>query len=252
MKNCADVDAIMTAYVDGEVPAAEAQAVRAHLDGCPACRDRASAEQDVRERLRAAAPTLGEQAPAALWARCAAAARPAPAAAAPFWARPAFRWAPLTMAATLLLAAGVLFMAGERQSPGLGALAAQLAIDHERCFMVEPATAPDFDHREARVQLAGIVGSDIAVPFESSDFDVLEVRECGYEHGGVGHILCRWRGDPVSMFVVPDRTHGEQLLEIINHNALIWSDGGHTFVLVAEHGPVDVGRVARHVRQTVN
>ncbi|MCE2543588.1 MAG: hypothetical protein J4F30_09180, partial [Acidobacteria bacterium] len=135
---------------------------------------------------------------------------------------------------------------------GLGALAAQLAIDHERCFMVEPTTAPEFGHREARVQLAGIIGSDIALPFESSDFDVLEVRECAYEHGGVGHVLCRWRGDPVSMFVVPGRSHGEQLLEIINHDALVWSDGGHTYVLVAEHGPVDVGQVARHVRRTVN
>ena len=252
MTNCADVDAIMTTYVDGEVTAAEAQAVRAHLDGCPACRDRAAAEQAVRERLRAAAPALGERAPAALWARCATAARPGPAGVTPFWTQPALRWAPLGMAATVLLAAGVLFMAGQRQSPGLGALAAQLAIDHDRCFMVEPTTAPEFGHREARVQLAGIIGSDIAVPFESPDFDVLDVRKCAYERGAVGHVLCTWRGDQVSLFVVPDRSHREQLLEIINHDALVWSAGGHAYVLVAEHGPVDVGQVARHVRQTVN
>ena len=252
MNNCADVDAIMTAYVDGEVTAAETQAVRAHLDGCPACRDRASAEQAVRERLLAASPALVERAPAALWARCATAARPGPATVAQFPPQRTVRWAPLSMAATILLAAGALFMAGQRQSPGIGALVAQLAIDHDKCFLVEPAAAPEFGQQEARVQLAGIIGTEIALPFESPEFDVLDVRKCAYEQGGVGHVLCTWRGDPVSLFVVPDRSHREQLLEIINHDALVWSDGGHAYVLVAEHGPVDIGQVASHVRQTVN
>ncbi|MYI74888.1 MAG: transmembrane regulator PrtR, partial [Acidobacteria bacterium] len=62
--NCADVDAIMTAYVDAEAAPADAEAVRAHLEGCPDCRARAAAEQDMRARLQVAAPTLGERAPA--------------------------------------------------------------------------------------------------------------------------------------------------------------------------------------------
>ena len=252
MTNCADVDAIMTAYVDGEVTAADAQAVRAHLDGCPACRSRAAAEQAAREQLRAAAPALRERAPAALWARCAAAAQSGPDAVTPFPQMRAVPWAPLSMAATILLAAAALFMAGQRQGQGLGAVAAQLAIDHDKCFLVTPAGTPDFGRQEARVQLAGIVGSDIALPFESPDFDLVDVRECAYEHGGVGHVLCNWRGDPVSLFVVPDRSFGEQLLEIINHDAVVWSGAGHAYVLVAEQGPVDIGQVARHVRQTVN
>ena len=252
MNNCADVDAIMTAYVDGEVTAAETQAVRAHLDGCPACRDRASAEQAVRERLLAASPALVERAPAALWARCATAARPGPATVAQFPPQRTVRWAPLSMAATILLAAGALFMAGQRQSPGIGALVAQLAIDHDKCFLVEPAAAPEFGRQEARVQLAGIVGSDIALPFESPDFDLLDVRECAYEHGGAAHVLCNWSGDPVSLFVVPDRSYREQMLEIVNHDAIVWSAGSHAYVLVAERGPTDLEQVARHVRQTVN
>ena len=252
MNDCAGVDAIMTVYVDGEVTAAEAQAVRAHLEGCPACRDRAAAEQAVRERLRAAAPLLGEHAPAALWARCATAAHSGPVAAAPFLRQHTVRWVPLSLAATVLLAAGALFMAGQWQGQGHGALAAQLAIDHDRCFLVGPAGGPDFGRQEARVQLAGIVGSDIALPLESPDFDLLDVRECAYEYGGVGHVMCSWRGDPVSLFVVPDRSYRERILEIINHDAVVWSGGGHAYVLVAEHGPVDIGQVARHVRQTVH
>ena len=45
--NCADVDAIMTAYVDGEAAPADAAAVRAHLDGCPHCRARAAEERTI-------------------------------------------------------------------------------------------------------------------------------------------------------------------------------------------------------------
>lgn len=248
--NCADVDAIMTAYVDGEAAPAEAEAVREHLDGCPDCRARAAAEQDVRARLQAAAPTLGERAPAALWARCAAVAHGGPAVAAPPSWPAAVRWAPLSLAATVLLAVGALFVAG--QNPGVGALVAQLAIDHDKCFMADPAARPAFGRQEARVQLAGIVGSDVALPVESSDFDLLDVRECSYERGGIGHVLCHWRGYPVSLFVVPGGAQGEQLLEIINHDAVVWTAGGHTHVLVAERGPVDIEQVARHIRQAVD
>ena len=248
MKTCADVGAIMTAYVDGEAAPAEAEAVRAHLDDCADCRARAAAERDMRARLHAAAPALGERAPAALWARCAAAAGPA-AAAPPLWQRAGW-WVPASVAATLLVAAGAVFMAGG--DGRVGALAAQLAIDHERCFLVAPAEEPGFDHREARVQLAGIIGSDVALPVESSDFDVLEVRECAHEHGAMGHVLCHWRGHPVSLYVMPDRTHREQLLEIINHDALVWSAGDHGYVLVAERGPVDIAQVAHYVRQAAD
>lgn len=248
--NCTDVDAIMTAYVDGEAAASEAEAVRAHLDGCPECRALAAAEQEMRARLQAAAPALGERAPAALWARCAAAANPPPVVAAPaLWER-SLRWMPVAVAATLLVAAGAAFLdSGDRE---VGALAAQLAIDHDRCVLVAPAAGPGFGHREARVQLAGIVGSDIPLPAESAAFDVVDVRECAHELGNMGHVLCNWRGHPVSLYIVPDRMHDEQLLEIINHDALIWSGDDHGYVLVAERGPIDFDQVGNYVRQAVN
>ena len=49
MKTCNEIDAIMTAYVDGEVDAPAAAAVRDHLAECPPCRERASVESTARQ-----------------------------------------------------------------------------------------------------------------------------------------------------------------------------------------------------------
>jgi anti-sigma factor RsiW len=71
-------------------------------------------------------------------------------------------------------------------------------------------------------------------PAEAADFDLLDVRQCLYDEGAMAHVLCEWRGQPVSLFVVPGRTDREQLLEIVGHDAVIWSGDGNTYVLVTE------------------
>ena len=48
--------------------------------------------------------------------------------------------------------------------------------------------------------------------------------------------LCEWRGEPVSLYVVPDRSDGDQI-EIVGHNAVIWSQNDNAYMLVAETGP---------------
>lgn len=45
--NCPDVDRVIDAYTDGELASAEAADVRAHLDGCPACRQRVAARASL-------------------------------------------------------------------------------------------------------------------------------------------------------------------------------------------------------------
>ena len=44
MKNCAEIDRLMTPYVDDEVDTRTRRAVQAHLVDCPPCRERADAE----------------------------------------------------------------------------------------------------------------------------------------------------------------------------------------------------------------
>ena len=251
MKTCNEIDAIMTAYVDGEVDAAAAAAVRDHLAECPPCRERVSVESTARQVLHARGVALSARAPAALRARCIAAAPEATTArdrqVSVGWRRVS-GWVPLSMAATVLLAIGAVFMLGQNERLE-AAFAAQLALDHDRCFTHLEGVRPDLDQRQAEMRLAGDYGLDVAMPAESAEFDLVDVRECLYDDGEMAHVLCEWRGEPVSLYVVPDRSDGEQILEIVGHDAVIWSQNDNAYVLVVEQGPVDLGQVAQYVRQ---
>src|SRR5687768_4652088 len=112
MPNCASLDPLVTPYVDGELPAADAQAVDAHIAACPPCRARIAAERAVKELIQARHTALRAAAPAPLRARCALlAAGPAHSTTVPFLARPFFtRLAPFALAATLVLIVGGAFL----------------------------------------------------------------------------------------------------------------------------------------------
>ncbi len=248
MKSCQDIDAIMTAYVDGESDSRETAAVDAHLAVCPPCRDRAMEEHAVRELVQAKASRLGERAPASLKARCVAASPGREVESNPGWYRRATGWVPLSMAASALLAIGAVFFLGQTQQLE-AAFAAQLAIDHDRCFTAVDPAAADFDTQRAESVLARDFGLDVTVPAESDDFDVVDVRECLYDEGHMAHLLCSWRGQPVSLFVVPDRSDRERKLEIVDRDAVIWSRDQNTYVLVTETGPDDLEPLIDYVRR---
>ena len=228
MKTCDEIDAFMTAYVDREVGADEAAAVREHLAECAPCRTRASVESTAREVLQTRAMALTARAPTALRARCVAAAPPS--GTANDRSRSAGRqrrvagWIPLSMVATALLALSVPFVLGQNERLE-AAFAAQLAIDHDRCFAHLEDVALDFDDQQAKMRLARDHGLEVGLPPESADFDVMDVRRCLYADGEMAHVLCQWRGAPVSLYVVPDRSDAEQILEIIAHDAVTWVQG---------------------------
>lgn len=254
MKSCHDVDVIMTAYVDGEVTADKAAEVDEHLAICSPCRERASSESVARQALHAKADTLVERAPPGLRARCIAATSSASSQdetpqgrAGASWQRMA-GWVPLSMAATVILAVGAVFIVGQNKQLE-AAFAAQLAIDHDRCFTHLEQIAAGFDEQRAEGMLADALGIDTTVPPESADFDLLDVRQCLYDEGAMAHVLCEWRGQPVSLFVVPGRSDRERILEIVGHDAVIWSGDGNTYVLVAGQGPVEISQVAEYVKQ---
>src|SRR6476646_9165975 len=134
IKDCAELDARLAPFVDGEVTPDERRAVRAHLSDCPPCRQHADDEGSARDYVRTHRDELRVSAPASLRTRCAlmgaqvpASTSQLPAARMAGWRK----WAPLSVAATLVLAVAGVFLFGLNNP--VQALASTLALDHIKC-----------------------------------------------------------------------------------------------------------------------
>ena len=163
-------------------------------------------------------------------------------------------WVPLSLAATLLLAVGGVFLYGLRG--GSEALAAQLVADHVKCFEFspEPTVLPD-PRAMARDWLA-LRGWVLKVP-ESASAEHLQfmgLRRCISTEGLTAHIMYKWNGQPLSVFVLnSDRKHigpVPHLVERFGQEAIMWSRGGRTYAVVARGRPTDVEHVAKYVQNT--
>src|SRR5438552_4996112 len=152
MKDCTQLDPLVTPYVDGELAVADRQAVDQHLRACPPCRARVAAEYTIRDLILAKKPALeSARAPADLRARCAAfgklpaghpnagAALGTPAARATLAPPPKRPWrtrlAPLALAAVLVALVGGTFVY-QLTDQSARVLAAELTADHLKCFGV--------------------------------------------------------------------------------------------------------------------
>ena len=236
---CRDVESMMAAYVDGDRASCDGERVRAHLEQCAGCRDRAAAERVAHEVVRAKRPQLRAHAPEALKARCAAFARPAPAPRdVPAVHHPGFvrRWAPFSVAATLLLAVAVVFGFGLTEKAQ--ALAFQTTLDHMKCSRFNAGhTRADAGHAEHEWQSR--FGWKIDVPDSSSgsNLELRGVKRCGVLDGGVAHLMYSWMGEPLSVYVLPKRTLGDAAtyVERFNHNSIMWSQNDRTYIIVTSH-----------------
>lgn len=249
---CQDAEALFAPYVDGEAAAPDKVRLDAHLQACPPCRDRVAGERSAREIVRARRAGLRPCASSALRTRCAA-----------HCARTAARGGvltrralvPLSLAAALLLAvSGVLFFAGNH----VEVLAAQLAVDHVKCFQFAPDRGAVDPIAEAG-KWERVYGWPLKVPATSAvqDLQLLGVRRCVSSEGRVAHMMYRWRGEPLSVFVLNSRAGAaddpgagiEASIRRIGEQAVIWSRGDRTYAVVARGEAAAVQQVARYVRK---
>lgn len=250
MSKCRDLEPLVTAYLDGESAPADRSHVEEHLAQCPPCRDQARAESAARDILRQRGSHLTSScAPAALHARCAAARLAAgTGAAARGWAT---RVAPYAVAATVLLVAGagLVFLSGRSAT----VMAAQLTLDHVKCFELAGDGAAAADATVLEQTLRERYGWRIELPEGSpgQDLALVTARRCLYGDGAVAHALYRHRGAPVSIFVVPDRTTAARAIEVMGHEAVIWSKNNRSYVLVSRRPRPEVEQLAAYIRDRV-
>ena len=264
MPDCSRIDSLVTPFVDAELPLGEQQTIADHLSGCPSCRAKVAAERAVRALLHSRRTDLTPQAASPqLKARCAGilnpragqvvqfphAASAGRVAAVSSWRR---RYASLALAATLLLALGGAFIYQATRSSSR-VLAAELTMDHEKCFRLNHLLGTQHSEETVEAALASWFGWKVDLPDISGHADVTLVgsRPCLYGEGKVAHIMYTHNGQPVSLFMLPREARPDQLLQVFGHQCRIWSEGDRTFVLVARESPHEMEQMAALVRTTI-
>lgn len=240
--DCRQIEALLPTFVDGEASDRDRDRVASHLEGCAVCRQTAEAQGAVRQLLRDRREALRVDAPLGLTAEVRAAARQT--AIAPALGRGG-RLSALAAAAALVLAVTAGFAWGTGRSSVL--LAAQLTLDHIKCFIVDGDDHADHysaDVAEARMQEQ--FGWSVAIPTPAArpDVHLVSVRRCLYGEGMVAHVLYRVQDQAVSLFVIPDRDASQTDISAFGRHTQVLTRGGVTYVLVA---PADLTGVAAAV-----
>jgi anti-sigma factor RsiW len=255
MPDCQSIDPLVTPYVDGELAGGERALIEQHLQVCPPCHWRVVAEQAVRALIRTRKPALRNQpAPAALRTACGRLHARAIAGAdgAPISSRAGLwraRLAPLALAASLVVIVGGAFLY-ELTNRSARVMAAELTADHMKCFAVNRVLGT----RETASVVEGAMMRSFDWPArlpeqpERAGLELVGARPCLYAVGRVAHIMYRYRGRPVSVFMLPDAVRPEALTRVMGHECAIWSSGDRTFVLIANEPRRDVERMASFVR----
>jgi hypothetical protein len=156
---------------------------------------------------------------------------------------------PVAIAATLLLAVSglALHVATGRSTT---VLAAQLAADHATCHLtghvedaLEPATARD--------RLATRYGLHTVVPPGTPDgrLRLVGARRCLTGSGRNAHLVYRYAGQYVSLFLLPKDDRPEEAVEVLGERAQAWSRHNGTYVLVADAGVQGLPHVVEYMQQ---
>jgi anti-sigma factor RsiW len=254
MANCREIEAKLAEYVDGHQAEAERAAVESHLQSCPPCRTRAAGERAAHDLVCARRDTLRSTAPGHLRERCAAQRQAARPPAAVLARTP---WVRFSLAASVLVAAGLFVLFGWGSS--VETYAAQLSADHLKCFQYPPqaTSAPDITLLGKTWQTQSGWGLKIASASTMEGLTLLGIRKCGSSRGRVAHILYRWHGEPLSVYVLNHRfdhsanaAHDHDVTRLGEH-AIVWTEHDRTYAVVADHRLPDLQRVATYVRRSI-
>ena len=240
MPSCREIDPLFAPYVDGEATADERAIVDAHLRACPKCRHQTALQSAVRETVRA--KLCRPCAPEELRTRCRAAAS----------AREGtLRHDPLHVR-----------IAFDGRRP---------AVSRGRRFAVRPhGPVTDRPRRTAHPRSRGVFrrarrgapvdvgaseeqyerayGADIRLPRAVIDgLQLVNMRRCFCGEGVAAHAMYRLHGRAVSLYVIPDANRGRASMDVFGHDAVMWSNGNATYVLVSKEPRETLEALARQM-----
>jgi anti-sigma factor RsiW len=230
-RDCRQIEALLPPFVDGAAGEIDRARVAAHLGRCPSCRQAAQAQGAVRALLRERHAALGCGAPAGLAGELRITA--ARSAAAPLLGRRG-RLSALAAAAAVVVAGAAVVAWGTSRSSVL--LAAQLTLDHIKCFIIDGADHADhLTAAAAEVRMQEQFGWSVPIPTPAAmpGVHLVSVRRCLFGEGVIAHVLYRVRGQPVSLFVIPERDATAAKIAAFGRRTQVLTRGGATLVVVA-------------------
>ena len=257
---CREIEQQLPSYVDGTMTE-DPQAVAAHLETCGDCRGSWHAQAVARTVLRARAAELSPMAPPGLQTRVRASmeaerkstfeATATSVEHAPGTLAWTGRLSAFAAAAMVVLTLGaILLPVATIRSTAV--LAAQLALDHLKCFTIEgDADGAPIEKPAAEKTLHDEYGLTASVPasLPSENLQLMAVRRCLYGDGRAAHVMYRLDGEPVSLFILPGLSRPAEELSLFGHDQLVWTAGDRTYMLVARGGTrQDWARVASYLQ----
>ena len=218
MPSCREIDPLFAPYVDGEATAderADRRRAPARVPEVPAS-DRAAVRR-ARDRARKAVSARARP------TSCGRAVAPRPA---PGWGRsappaphsPRFPWPP----PSCLIVGGVLLYSLTGLSPTV--LAAQLTLDHVKCFAVHDSRRRRSTCAPARSNTRATTAAGCSLPRAAvAGLQLVGMRRCFCGEGVAAHAMYRLNGRPVSLYVIPDAGATRASADVFGHDAVIWS-----------------------------
>ncbi len=271
MSDCATIDPLVTPYVDDQLSDTARELVERHVQACPPCHARVTAERAVHDLIRARRVGLNQTcAPRALHSRCAQQMRgQTQASSGDQVSRPAViafpdiasrapqiqslqpparsfrsRLAPLAFAASLVLIVGAAFLYRLTVS-STHVMAAELAADHLKCSVLNGILHTHDDPSAVESSMLTGFGWKMRLPeAPNAGLELVGSRPCIYGEGKIAHIMYRRSGEPVSLFMLPETGRAAEMVQVLGHRAAIWCDGKRTFVLVTKQPQQEVERLA--------
>ncbi len=256
MSDCQSIDPLITPYVDGDIDAASRLRVDDHVQRCPPCHSRVAAERAVRELMRVRRPEIASAtAPGPLRARCAAL-RATAAPGGVLGTALRGRMKPLAIAAGVVLAVGGVFLYQATNS-STRVLAAELTADHVKCFgVVNSLVGANANAAAVEQVMADVFDWQMHVPEPTGEgLELVGARPCLYARGKAAHLMYRHHGQPLSVFMLPQLTRAgkkDEVVDVMGHEAAVWSKDGRTFVLIAREPENDLEHVVSVVQAALH
>ena len=160
---------------------------------------------------------------------------------------------PLALAASLVLLVGGAFVY-EATDRSARMMAAELTADHLKCFAFNRVLGTHENAAVVEGSIASSFGAPLHLPEqpERAGLELVGERPCLYGQGRVAHIMYRHHGTPVSVFMLPGTMRADQVVDVMGHEAAIWSAGGRTFVLIAREPRAEIERMASFVHASLH